>query len=144
MTANEIIAAARAEVGTPFRHQGRIAGKALDCAGLVCHVANVLGMDYCDQQGYSRHPSQGLLESALEDQPCLVRVSLSDMQAGDVLLMRFSCDPQHLSIHAGWNDAYRDDGIIHAWLQARKVSENRLTDEWRGRIVRVYRFAGVA
>ena len=144
MNANDIIAIARAEVGTPFRHQGRQSGKGLDCAGLVCHVANALGLDYFDQQGYSRHPSQGLLESALDAQPCLVRVALADMAKGDVLLMRFDGDPQHLAIHAGWSSVYQDEGIIHAWLQARKVSENRLTDEWRGRIVRAYRFAGVA
>lgn len=144
MTPTAIIAAARAEVGTPFRHQGRMAGKALDCAGLVCHVAASLGIEYVDQSGYSKRPSQGLLESALDSQPCLVRVSVTEMQAGDVLLMRFTGDPQHLAIYAGWSDVYQGDGIIHAWLQARKVAENLLTDEWRGRIVRVYRFVGVA
>ena len=143
MSVEQILAAARAEIGTPFRHQGRVSGKALDCAGLICHVASVIGLEYFDQQGYSRHPSQGLLESALDGQPCLVRVALADMQTGDVLLMRFSGDPQHLAIYAGWSDVYQDEGIVHAWLQAKKVSENRLTDEWRARIVRIYRFRGV-
>lgn len=142
MTSFAIVAAARAEIGTPFRHQGRISGKSLDCAGLVLMVADAIGANYIDQQGYSRHPSDGLLESALDSQPCLVRVPLSDMQAGDVLLMKFSGDPQHLAIFAGWSDAYRGEGIIHAWLQARKVCEHVLSDEWRGRIVRVYRFVG--
>lgn len=144
MNPSDILAAARAEIGTPFRHQGRISGKALDCAGLVCHVANTLGLEYLDQQGYSKRPSQGLLESALDDQPRLKRVALDTMQPGDVLLMKFDGDPQHLAIYAGWSDVYQDEGIIHAWLQAKKVAENRMTDEWRSRIVRVYRFRGVA
>jgi len=143
MSGNQILAAARAEIGTPFRHQGRVSGKALDCAGLVCHVASVIGLEYFDQQGYSRKPSQGLLESALDGQPCLVRVELDDMQAGDVLLMKFNSDPQHLAIFAGWSDVYQSEGIIHAWLDAKKVAENVMTDEWRNRIVRVYRFRGV-
>lgn len=140
MSVEQILAAARAEIGTPFRHQGRVSGKALDCAGLICHVAAAVGLEYFDQQGYSRQPSQGLLESALDGQPCLVRVALADMQAGDVLLMRFAGDPQHLAIFAGWSDVYQGEGIIHAWLQARKVCENIMTDEWFNRIVRVYRF----
>ena len=39
MTSADIIAIARACLGTPFRHQGRIPGVALDCAGLVVAVA---------------------------------------------------------------------------------------------------------
>lgn len=144
MTRDDILTAARAELDTPFRHQGRTPGWALDCAGLVVQVAAALGLDYADQQGYSRHPSDGLLESALDGQPCLERIALADMQAGDVLLMKFASDPQHLAIHAGWSAVYQAEGIIHAWLLVKKVCEHVLTDEWRGRIVRVYRFRGVA
>ncbi len=144
MTRDDIISAARSEIGTPFRHQGRLSGKALDCAGLIIMVAKAIGAEYIDFTGYSRHPSDGLLESALDAQSCLDRVALADMQAGDVLLMRFNTDPQHLAIFAGHSAIYQAEGIIHAWLQARKVCEHVLTDEWRSRIVRVYRFAGVA
>ena len=144
MTRDDIISAARSEIGTPFRHQGRLSGKALDCAGLIIMVAKAIGAEYIDFTGYSRHPSDGLLESALDAQSCLDRVALADMQAGDVLLMRFNSDPQHLAIFAGHSPVYQAEGIVHAWLQARKVCEHVLTDEWRGRIVRVYRFAGVA
>ena len=144
MTRDDIISAARSEIGTPFRHQGRLSGKALDCAGLIIMVAKAIGAEYIDFTGYSRHPSDGLLESALDAQSCLDRVALADMQAGDVLLMRFNTDPQHLAIFAGHSAIYQAEGIIHAWLQARKVCEHVLTDEWRSRIVRVYRFAVVA
>lgn len=144
MTPEAIIAAARAEIGTPFRHQGRASGKGLDCAGLVCHVASAVGAEYVDQQGYARRPSNGLLESALDGQPCLERIALPEIQPGDVLLMKFSGDPQHLAIYIGRSEVYQAEGIVHAWLQARKVAENRLTDEWRSRIVRAYRFKGAA
>jgi len=144
MTRDDILTAARSEISTPFRHQGRTPGLALDCAGLIVSVAAALGMEYCDQHGYSRHPSDGLLEAALDDQPCLIRVALADMQPGDILLMKFNSDPQHLALFAGWSDVYQAEGIIHAWLQARNVAEHVLTDEWRSRIVRVYRFRGVA
>jgi len=144
MMRDQIIAAARSLIGTPFRHQGRIAQGVVDCAGAIVAIADDIGADYLDQQGYSSHPSNGLLESALDAQPCLVRVPLSDMQPADVLLMKFASDPQHLAIYVGFNPVYQDHGIVHAYAQARKVCEHRLTDEWRARIVRVYRFQGAA
>jgi cell wall-associated NlpC family hydrolase len=135
MTADQIIDAARAALGTPFRHQGRRVGVALDCAGLIVHVAQTIGADYQDQTGYGRSPSNGLLESALDDQPCLDRVST--MQPADVLLMRFKGDPQHLALFTG-------DTIIHSYSQVGKVCEHRFADVWQARTVCVYRFRGIA
>ena len=126
-----VIDAARACLDTPFMHQGRVPGLALDCAGLVVAVAKAIGADYNDHRGYSRSPSNGLLEAALDAQPCLSRVH--DMQPGDVLLMRFAGEPQHLAICAG-------ETIIHSYSQVGKVCEHRLADVWRARIVRIYRF----
>lgn len=136
MTPDAIIAAARSAIGTPFRHQGRTASKALDCAGLVIHVARTVGIEHADVSGYARRPSGGLLESTLDEQPNLTRVF--DMRPGDILLMRFSGDPQHMAILTA------DDTIVHAYAAGRKVCEHRFSAEWRARVVRVYRFTGVA
>lgn len=135
MTPAAIIAAARSAIGTPFRHQGREVGKALDCAGLAVHVAAEVGAECQDFPGYAVRPSGGLLEAALDAQPGLERVF--EMQPGDILLMRFTGDPQHLAIYAGAT-------IIHAFAAGRKVCEHHLDDVWRSRIVRIYRFKGVA
>jgi cell wall-associated NlpC family hydrolase len=138
----DIVDAARCLIGTPFRHQGRTPGWALDCAGLVVHVASVFELDYFDQAGYSRHPSDGLLEAALDGQPCLARVALDAIKPGDVLLMKFDSDPQHLAIYAGFNPAAGSETIIHAEIRARKVCEHGFNDQWRGFVVRAYRFTG--
>jgi cell wall-associated NlpC family hydrolase len=53
MTAAEIIAAARACLGTPFRHQGRLPGIGLDCAGVALHVAQAVGCGTLDASGLS-------------------------------------------------------------------------------------------
>lgn len=135
MTADDIISAARACLDTPFVHQGRIPGVALDCAGLVVAVAEAVGADYVDHPGYGRNPANGLLESVLDAQPFLDRVF--DRQPGDVLLMRFAGEPQHLAIFTGEN-------IIHSYESVGKVCEHRLADVWAARIVRTYRFKGVA
>lgn len=132
---NEVIAAARSFIGTPFRHLGRTPGKCLDCAGLAVVVANTLGLEVDDRDAYGRVPAGGLLESMLDAQPCLKRV-FRTYQEGDLLLMRFKGDPQHLAICGG-------DTIIHAWQAVGKVAEHRFSDEWRSRVVRVYEFVGV-
>jgi len=133
MTPETIIAAARELLDMPFRHQGRASSGKTDCAGVICHVAESHGLPYADQTNYPRLPGSGRLESALDDQPCLIRVPVSTRQAGDVLLMKFAGDPQHLAIFTG-------STIIHAYETVGKVAEHRLDEAWERRIVRVYRF----
>lgn len=130
MTPAAIVAAARAEIGTPFRHQGRQPGLALDCAGLVITVAKALNVDHFDVIGYSRIPT-GILKAVLDQQQCLTRVD--SPQPGDILLMRFKHEPQHLAICAG-------DTIIHSYESVGQCCEHDFTDMWRRRLVAVYRF----
>ena len=137
MLAEAILAAARAAIGTPFRHQGRAPGAALDCAGLAVHAAQEAGLTVTDLVGYADRPRGGALEAALDAQPCLQRIPVPDARAGDLLLMKFSGDPQHLAIHGG-------DTIIHAYAQVGKTCEHDWTPEWRSRVVRAYRFVEVA
>jgi len=137
MTPETIIAAARELLDMPFRHQGRASSGKTDCAGVICHVAESHGLPYADQTNYPRLPGRGRLESAIDDQPCLIRVPVSTRQAGDVLLMKFAGDPQHLAIFTGKT-------IIHAYETVGKVAEHRLDEAWERRIVRVYRFTEVA
>lgn len=135
MTPDDIITAARECVGTPFRHQGRIIGLALDCAGLIVYIAAKFGLKSIEPDGYGRSPCNGMLEASADLQPYLMRVS--DMQAADVLMMRFTGEPQHVAIYTG-------DTIIHAYESIGKVVEHRMDDKWLRRVVRVYRFKDVA
>ncbi|MBP8788277.1 MAG: C40 family peptidase [Azonexus sp.] len=135
MTVDDILAAARSALGTPFVHQGRQAGKGMDCAGLMIHVARQLEVDHSDAGGYARRPSGGLLESMLDAQTGIHRVT-GQPQAGDLILMRFLGAPQHLAVCAG-------DTIVHAYETVGKVCEHNFSPAWRSRVVRVYRFNGV-
>lgn len=135
MTADDIIAASRETLGTPFRHQGRVLGLGLDCAGVVAHVADRLGLHYNAPTNYPRVPYHGLLEATLDAQPCLERVA--DMQPGDVLVMRFKADLQHLAIWTGTT-------MIHSYEDAGKCCEHGMDSAWRARLLRVYRFRGLA
>lgn len=136
MTADDIITAARACIDTPFMHQGRLPGLALDCAGLVIVVAKAIGAEYTDVVGYSRSPSGGMLESCLCSQPSLDIITGADKQAGDILLIRFAGDPQHLAIFTG-------DTIIHSYASVGKVCEHVMDAAWEKRVVCAYRFKGL-
>lgn len=134
----EILAAARQCVGAPFRHQGRSLETGIDCAGVALHVATAIGWRPIDHEGYGRTPANGQLEAMLEAQPCLERVTeIEDRQTGNLLLIRFAGEPQHLAVLAGEN-------IIHAYASIGRCVEHRMDLAWSRRIVRVYRFIGVA
>lgn len=134
MKAADILTAARECLDTPFRHQGRIPGLALDCAGVAVHVAHSVGCKVDEPGAYSRLPHGGMLESWCERQPFLERAATAE--AGDILLMRFAAEPQHLAICAG-------ETIVHAYESIGRTVEHGLDAKWRRRIVRVYRFKGL-
>ena len=136
MTGADIVIEARRHIGTPFQHQGRLPGLALDCAGLVVVVAKACGIEIFDAQGYGRTPN-GALEATIAAQVCVDKVQVADRQAGDVLTMRFGKEMRHVAICAG-------DTIIHSYEAVGKVCEHALDAMWAKRIVSVYRFKGLA
>lgn len=134
MKASEIIAAARECIGTPFAHQGRLINKALDCAGVADYVINSMGYELIQPVAYSRTPNNAMLEYWADRQPFFTRESIP--QAGDILLMRFRGEPQHVAIYTG-------AGLIHAYEPFGRVVEHDMDSKWRKRIVRAYRFNGI-
>lgn len=137
--AAQVVATARAMRETPWMHQGRKPGMALDCAGLVISVARALAVvpDGWDIADYPRQPD-GTLASlcAAHMQP------IGAIELGAVLVLAIERDPQHLGIvgdyvHGGWS-------LIHASSAAGRVVETRLLFA-RGATLRgVYRLPGVA
>lgn len=135
--AHEVVAAARDCIGTPFRHQGRLKGVALDCAGLGIVVAKSVGINIKDFTGYPRQPFDGMLKKMFDEQVALglmCEVAIDSMAAGDVLLMRISDAPQHVAIYVGVGR------MVHAYRAIGKVAEQRIDENWKHKIVAVYRF----
>lgn len=131
-TPDDLIAAARACLNTPFHHQGRQPNVGLDCGGLLVVALRAIGIQPVDMVAYDRRPHGGIMENLLDSQPCLTRVQVSEMRPGDILLMRFKSDPQHLALLAG-------ESILHAWEAAGRVVEHRMDNRWLRHIVRAYR-----
>lgn len=129
-----ILAAGRRYLGTPFRHQGRVPGRGLDCIGVVVCIGRELGLFHYDVSGYARQPTSWSSLRRHVDLAGFERVEAA--RPGDVYLMAITDRPQHVALAT-------DRGILHAWMQARRVVEHGLDDQWRGRIVATYRFPGI-
>lgn len=131
--ADGIVKSARACLGTKFRHQGRIPGVGLDCAGLAVVAMRENGVQVRDLINYGKTPHDGLLKSVLDMQPGLYEIPALDASYGDVLLIRFGKEPTHIAICSG------EDMIIHAYEPSGFVVEHRIQDEMKSKVVAAYR-----
>ena len=111
MTSEAIVTEARSWVGTPYLHQGRRKGQGVDCIGLVVGVAPSLCITVKDRADYAQQPAKGELQKELDRHG--FRIPFTARQAGDILLMRFSTEPQHVAIFTG-------QSIIHAYQNVGK------------------------
>lgn len=121
-------------IGTPFVHQGRVPKIGIDCAGVVICALKELGLDFYDLNNYNMRPSQDdvlskIIENGFSD------VSINDMKKGDLLLMSYDGNIQHIAVVSETNPVY----IIHA-VTNKKVIEHRLDEVWKNRVKRVFRF----
>lgn len=134
VTREQFVAEARKWLGTPYLHQGRNRN-GLDCIGLLLVVGWALGLTKYDVRGYGRTPHAGFLQAECERM--MMRVKEEDARPGDVYLLRFTRDPQHLGIAT-------ERGILHAWAGgAGCVAEVSMPRSWRTRIVAAYSVPGV-
>lgn len=131
VTRAQFLAEARSWIGTPWLHQGRNR-YGVDCIGLVLVTAWALGLTDYDVKGYGRVPDADFLRSECER----LMVRVNEPQPGDVYLMRFKREPQHLAIAT-------ERGLLHAYAGAGRVVETSLPPQWRERIVGVYAVPGV-
>ncbi len=129
-----ILARARRLLGTPFRHQGRVPGRGLDCVGLALVVARELGLSAYDWTGYPRLPQPRLL-FAHAVRAGFRRKPVERAAGGDLLVMRFHDDPCHVAIATEGAC-----GVIHACARRGRVVEHRLDRRWRARIVDCFVF----
>lgn len=141
MNRQDVVAAARGWIGTPYHHQARIKGMGVDCIGLVIGVARELSLvapDF-DINGYRRRPDgTTLMRLSLQH---MSAVDFEAMQAGDVVVVAFDTEPQHFGILAD----YRHGGLsmIHAASGHGSVIETRLMFSRALRFVAAFHLPGV-
>jgi NlpC/P60 family putative phage cell wall peptidase len=140
---NDIVAQARSWLGTPFHHQARLKKVGCDCLGLIVGVVDELELKdkngvklaAYDEVTYSKEPDGEYLIQKLVD--VLAEIPVEEMRAGDLALFKVRANPQHLAILTDYEGGI---GMIHSFAPARRVVEHRLDDDWRARIVKVFRW----
>ncbi len=119
MTGAQILAAARALLGVPWRHMGR-SPLGLDCIGLVWLAAHRAGLTLPEPPPYAREPQDQALRTALHQH--LLPIAPADAQDGDVLLFNLGLYAGHLGL-AARHPAYGAPSLVHAHLPRRAVVE---------------------
>lgn len=146
-TRAEVVAEARAWIGTRFHHQASLKGVGCDCIGLVRGVGTELGIytssdlalpEVQQFKGYARTPTNGMLKRGFD--LFAVRIPRAEIRPGDIILMRFESEPQHVAIVSELNGVL---SMIHSYALPRKVVEHSIDTTWRSRIVAAYSFPGV-
>jgi NlpC/P60 family putative phage cell wall peptidase len=140
---NNIVAQARTWLGTPFHHQARLKGKGCDCLGLIVGVVDELGLKdrngmklaAYDEVTYSKEPDGAYLIQKLTG--LLEEVPIAEARAGDLALFKVRENPQHLAILTDYEGGL---GMIHSFAPSRRVVEHRLDDEWKSKIIKVFRW----
>ena len=132
VTIHKIIETARSYIGTKFKHQGR-SKKGIDCIGLIeCSLHDNGILTKATSPGYSRNPVPNDFAAGLDEH--FDRVSVMEMQPGDILWFAIDGIPRHVGFYTEVNT------VIHAYAKLKKeVIEHRLTDQWKKNIRRVYR-----
>ena len=136
-TRQHIIDEARTWLGTPFVHQAATKGVGCDCAGLIYHIGQAIGLDVWLPKGYGRYPNKKMLLDCISAQ--LEEIAIDAVRPGDVLLLRIRREPQHLAI-------VTDRGMIHSKFELNgrgKIVETTLGERWQKRIIKAFKYPGI-
>lgn len=141
MTRMDVVAEARAWLGTPYRHQASLKGVGTDCLGLVRGVwRGVIGAEPEAAPAYTPDWAEALGQETLLEaaRRHLAEVAIGEAREGDVLLFRMGLGTpaKHAAIVSG------PGRIIHAYW-GRAVCETRLVPWWQRRIAAAFAFPAV-
>jgi NlpC/P60 family putative phage cell wall peptidase len=146
LTRLQIVAEARAWIGTPYRHQASLKGIGCDCLGLVRGVWRaLLGEEPQAAPPYSRDwaEASGAETLAQAARVHLIEIAPSQFLPGDVLLFRYRerYPAKHAAIVTSC-DLPADALMVHAHDGA-AVAEAAIAPWWRRRLAYAFRFPGL-
>lgn len=138
ITRDQICAEAVRLVGTPYQHQARLPGVAIDCVGLVVCTARALGIPLTDISNYPRFPD-GTLRPRLAEQ--LDAKPLADRQPGDIITFWYS--KRGVAAHVGILVSRSPEHLVHTSADIGRVVRHRIDDFWSVRMLEAFSFRGV-
>lgn len=145
--AARIQAEARTWVGTAYRHQGKVKGRAVDCVGLILGVGHALDYlaisreEWAEFASYSRTPNPRKMERAMNRflDPLPIGKD-EEPPAGAVGWFGWRDEmPMHLAIIGRFEGR---PTMIHAFSHAERCVEHGFVSEWPGRVVSWWAYPG--
>ena len=141
ITRREIVTSARRWIGTPYHHQASCRGIGTDCLGLIRGIwRDLYGFEPEAPPPYTRDWAEVSAKHALIDaaRRHLIERALGETEAGDVAVFRYrrGLPAKHVALFTS------PHSMIHA-VESARVSEVRLNDWWRRRMVAVFSFPGI-
>lgn len=140
-TRDDVVARARAWIGTPYHHQASARGIGTDCLGLVRGIWRELhGSDAEEAPAYARDWAEATgVETMIEAARRHLReVSRSAPQPGDVVIFRYRST--HVAKHAAI--VATPATFIHA-MEGAPVAEVAFAPWWRRRVAAAFSFPGI-
>ena len=135
---DDVIAAARAWLGTPYHDQASLRGVGCDCLGLARGVwRDLVGAEPQPIPPYSRDWGETGVREVLADGARGMMIEIPPAQMGPGALVLFRMAPRAIAKHVGILTA--PDHFIHAYDRL-GVIEEALTTAWVRRIAFAFRF----
>ena len=147
----DVVAEARRWIGTPYVHQHRDLGFAVDCVGLVIGVGLGAGVlptwspeAWEPHQSYGQAPNpQHMGKAIAEFLNPIDRYAGEAPPDGSVAFIGWRSHlPMHLAIMATAADGRRT--MIHAYSHVGKVVEHGFAAEWPDRVVSWWAYPGLS
>ena len=138
VSSDDVVAAARGWIGTPYHDQASTKGAGCDCLGLARGVwREVVGTEPFALPPYSRGWGEvGKRELFLEGaRSMMIEIPVTEIVPGALLIFRIQ--PQFVAKHCGIMSA--DLAFIHSYERF-GVVEQTLVRSWRRRIVAAFLF----
>ncbi|UOM33837.1 NlpC/P60 family protein [Acuticoccus sp. I52.16.1] len=140
MTRGEIVTAARAWVGTPYRHQASLRSVGCDCLGLVRGVwRELFGAEPELAPPYAPDWAEAAGRETLMDAAERHFARCDAIRAGTLLVFRWKAGTpaKHVGIAVG------PTRFVHAYDAAGRAVEGALVPAWRRRLAGTFDFPGV-
>ena len=138
-TPEQVVASARALVGTPWKHQGRNPEIGIDCVGLVVVVCRQHGIPIEDRERYRRFANgPEIIEIA---DKVARRIDKDEIRPGDALVM--SMQGRGYPDHAGFvGEIDGRNTVIHSYVDVgrSRVIEHGIDAALMEKVIAAYRF----
>lgn len=139
----EIVAAARSFIDTPWVHQGRLPGRGLDCVGVPVMVGKTLALPAFDiYETPPYHEMAKWNEFLGHFRAQLEEIDRRSARPGDVLCFRQFRYPCHCGIMSGPGIA-DEPRFVHSYRRRGRVVEEHYTDQWKNLTMAAFRYPGV-